>query len=245
MFDIIGDVHGCYDELLALLAPLNWALDENGVFRNTVNPERTLVFCGDLGDRGPNSLGVFTAVRKSIEAGTAKCVRGNHENKAGKYFVKKNTKLRGGLETTVKEIEAAGWSEDEQTAFGQWCLSLPAWIKLELPDGSPLVVVHACLPFNLEDPKSEGKAIYGIPTGYDANGFPTRLDWAQKYRGKATVVHGHDVIGLEPRLLNKVWNLDTGGVFGGRLTCLQLPEEKIHQIDCQKYWEKGGKHEEA
>ncbi len=236
-YDFIGDPHGCWEELVEMLTKLGYSLDDDLILSHPDN--RKLVFVGDLVDRGP---GIKNCMDLVINNPTnVLSVRGNHENKLSKFILKNNTKIRGGLEATLEQLE--GLTEDEKKAYGEWALNLPPWIELEI-DGKPVWVVHACLPKTL-DSKSVGIAMYGIPIGYDDKGFPARLDWAQNYKGSAMVIHGHDVIGDKPRLLNNVWNLDTGCVFGGYLTALSLPENKITQVKAKKkYWEKGGKFNE-
>ncbi len=232
-YDFIGDLHGCWDELVELLTKLNYVLDNN--LKLTHPDNRKLVFVGDLIDRGPNVKNCMDLVINNPE--TVISVRGNHENKLHKYFYK-NTKVRGGLESTLEQI--SNLPEEDQKAYGTWAGNLPPWLKLPLND-SFVWVVHACLPKSL-DSKSSGVAMYGIPTGYDSNGFPIRLDWAKEYKGKEIVIHGHDVIGDTPRFLNNVWNLDTGCVFGGYLSALSLPENKITQVKAKEtYWVKGEK----
>src|SRR4029453_18118843 len=79
-FDIIGDVHGCYDELVLLLSKLGYEVGGDG--SSAAHPQgRTAVFLGDLVDRGPNVPGVLRLAMGMVEAGSALCVPGNHENK--------------------------------------------------------------------------------------------------------------------------------------------------------------------
>ena len=79
-FDVIGDIHGCYDELVALLAQLGYAVAPDGV---TVTPPegRRAVFVGDYGDRGPDTPAVLRLVMAMAAAGTAICLPGNHDVK--------------------------------------------------------------------------------------------------------------------------------------------------------------------
>ena len=66
-------------------------------------------------------------------------------------------------------------------------------------------------------------ALYGETTGEtDEFGLPVRYNWAQEYRGRAMVVYGHTPV-PEPEWLNRTINIDTGCVFGGRLTALRYP----------------------
>ena len=134
-FDIIGDVHGCYDELLELLAKLGYTIvDELKImptvgevsnladglganladgldaenFKNytIINPEgRTAVFVGDLVDRGPNSPDVLRLVMQMCDEGKAWCVVGNHDDKLKRYLDGKDVKINYGLEMTVEQLK--------------------------------------------------------------------------------------------------------------------------------------------
>jgi hypothetical protein len=73
-FDLIGDVHGEFDQLVELLHHLGYR-DRTGTYRH---PSRTVIFVGDLIDRGPKQLATVDLVRR-VDAGTAQCVMGNHE----------------------------------------------------------------------------------------------------------------------------------------------------------------------
>ena len=82
-FDIVGDVHGCYDELTELLGLLGYQPDEVSAMRHPDG--RRLVFVGDLVDRGPKIVAAVTLARRMVEAGQAFCVPGNHDNKLLRY----------------------------------------------------------------------------------------------------------------------------------------------------------------
>src|SRR6185369_8179484 len=70
-------------------------------------------------------------------------------------------------------------------------------------------------------------AMYGDTTGEtDEFGLPVRLNWAADYRGKAMVVYGHSPV-PSTEWLNHTINIDTGCVFGGRLTALRYPEKEL------------------
>ncbi len=82
--DVVSDVHGLLDDLLALLDEAGWRPEE-GVLRHA-DPARRLLFLGDLVDRGPDSVAVLELVLRSCEAGTAQCLQGNHEAKLVKFI---------------------------------------------------------------------------------------------------------------------------------------------------------------
>ena len=104
-------------------------------------------------------------------------------------------------------------------------------------DDGELVVAHAGLKAEMQG-RGSGKvrdfALYGETTGEtDEFGLPVRYDWAAEYRGKAMVVYGHTPV-PEPEWLNRTINIDTGCVFGGRLTALRYPERELVSVAAQR-----------
>lgn len=80
-YDVIGDIHGCADDLETLLDQMGYEVCD-GAYRH---PSRTAVFVGDLIDRGPDQLRVLQAVKAMVDAGSARMVLGNHEFNALAY----------------------------------------------------------------------------------------------------------------------------------------------------------------
>jgi len=107
-FDIVGDVHGCLPELLTLLGRLGYEVirDDAGRAVNAVHHDgRTLIFVGDLVDRGPDSPGVLRLVMGMVAAGTALCVPGNHEQKLARKLNGRNVQFTHGLPETLAQLE--------------------------------------------------------------------------------------------------------------------------------------------
>lgn len=226
-FDIIGDVHGCAAELEALLGKLGYT--------DGVHPEgRTAVFVGDLVDRGPDSPGVLRRVMGMVRSGHALCVPGNHENKYGRHLKGRKVRLTHGLAETVAQMEAE--SEDFRREVGEFIDGLVSHYVL---DGGRLVVCHAGLPEKYHGRTSgrvRSHALYGDTTGEtDEFGLPVRYPWAEDYRGRAAVVYGHTPV-PEAAWLNNTICLDTGAVFGGKLTALRWPERELVDVPAQKVW---------
>ncbi|WP_267243671.1 polynucleotide kinase-phosphatase [Streptomyces sp. PR69] len=226
-FDIIGDVHGCSGELEALLAKLGY---EDGV-----HPDgRTAVFVGDLVDRGPDSPGVLRRVMSMVSSGNALCVPGNHENKLGRWLGGRTVQHTHGLAETVEQLQREDEPFREQVR--EFIGSLVSHYVL---DGGRLVVCHAGLPEKYHGRTSgrvRSHALYGDTTGEtDEFGLPVRYPWAEEYRGRAAVVYGHTPV---PRAswLNNTICLDTGAVFGGRLTALRWPERELVDVPAEKVW---------
>ncbi|WP_460206886.1 polynucleotide kinase-phosphatase [Scytonema sp. NUACC21] len=236
-FDIIGDIHGCCDELEALLQKLGYlkmgSPDSLWDFPTYYHPEgRKAVFLGDLVDRGPRILDTVKLVRNMVAALTAFCVPGNHENKLLRKLRGKNVKVNHGLEQTLAEIEAL--PEDVCQPFTkQLCEFLDSLISHYLLDRGRLVVAHAGLKQEMQGRGSGAVrefALYGETTGeIDEFGLPVRYNWAADYRGEAIVVYGHTPV-PEAQWLNNTIDIDTGCVFGGKLTALRYPEKELVSV---------------
>jgi protein phosphatase len=232
-FDIIGDVHGCIDELLDLLARLGYRVgyDTTGVIPCPVAvppPGRTAIFLGDLGDRGPDTPGVYRLVIRMVRAGQALCVLGNHDFKLLRRLRGHDVRLTHGLAETLEQF-ARHPPEllDEVRHFLDECNN-----HYLLDDGR-LVVAHAGLREDLQGRVSgrvQSFALYGDTTGEkDEFGLPVRRDWAAEYRGRALVAYGHTPV-AEPAWAQQAVNVDTGCVFGGRLSALRYPEREIVSV---------------
>lgn len=231
-FDIIGDVHGCLDELLELLGRLGYSVqvDESGNAVDAVHPEdRRVVFVGDLVDRGPSTVGVLRLAMGMTAAGHALAVPGNHEAKLIRALDGRAVQVSHGLERTLAEL--ADEPEEFRVAVREWCRGLVSHLVL---DDGRLVVAHAGLKEAYHG-RASGRvrsfALYGDTTGEtDEYGLPVRYPWAEEYRGRAMVVYGHTPT---PTLdwVNNTLCLDTGCVFGGRLSALRYPERETVGVD--------------
>ncbi|MFD5672668.1 polynucleotide kinase-phosphatase [Streptomyces sp. NPDC127040] len=226
-FDIVGDIHGCSSELETLLAKLGY---EDGV-----HPAgRTAVFVGDLVDRGPDSPGVLRRVMGMVRSGNALCVPGNHENKLGRYLKGSEVQRTHGLAETIEQLE--GESEEFVGEVREFIRGLVSHYVL---DGGRLVVCHAGLPEKYHGRTSgrvRSHALYGETTGEtDEFGLPVRYPWAEDYRGKAAVVYGHTPV-PDTTWINNTICLDTGAVFGGRMTALRWPERELVDVPAEKVW---------
>ncbi|MFC9664919.1 metallophosphoesterase [Nocardia sp. NPDC127606] len=236
-FDVIGDVHGCRSELETLLGELGYTLtrDERGRPVGATHPDdRTVVFVGDLVDRGPDTPGVLRLVMGMVAAKTALCVTGNHDHKLMRALDGRNVRIAHGLEQSLSQL--ADEDLEFRTAAHAFLGTLPSHYLL---DGGKLVVAHAGLPESLHGSTSgraRSFALYGSPTGeLDEHGYPIRYDWAQDYRGTATVLYGHTPV----HALNWVNNtlcLDTGAVFGGTLSALRYPEMSTISVPAEQVW---------
>lgn len=242
-FDIIGDVHGCYDELCTLLDTLGYQVDKDNYTLisapATTNAEgytyfRKPVLVGDLVDRGPKSPQVLRLVINMVNNGQALCVPGNHDAKLLRYLNGKNVQLRHGLEQTVAQL-AGETSEFLETVK----LFLDGLVSHYVLDDGKLVVAHAGLKENMQGRGSGAVrefCLYGETTGEtDEFGLPVRYNWALEYKGKAMVVYGHTPV-PEAKFLNNTIDIDTGCVFGASLTALRYPERVLVAVPAQEQY---------
>ncbi|WP_020474708.1 polynucleotide kinase-phosphatase [Zavarzinella formosa] len=238
-FDIIGDVHGCADELEQLLEQLGYAetviaaVEPGWSNIGYAHPDgRKAVFVGDLADRGPRVLDTMGIVRNMVKLGSALCVPGNHDVKLLKKLQGRDVQITHGLAESLAEIEAL--SEDARPSFMKSLAGfLDGLVSHYVLDDGKLVVAHAGMKAEMQG-RGSGKvrdfALYGETTGEtDEFGLPVRYNWAAEYRGQAMVVYGHTPV-PEPEWLNRTVNIDTGCVFGGKLSALRYPEKKFVSV---------------
>lgn len=242
-FDILGDIHGCADELEELLDELGYTKfavidgDPGWTKIGYVHPAgRKAIFVGDLVDRGPRVIDSLSIVRNMIRAGSALCVPGNHDMKLLRKLRGKDVQITHGLAQTLAEIGALPAEQREP-----FCQSLAEFlddlVSHYVLDGGKLVVAHAGMKEEMQG-RGSGKvrdfALYGETTGEtDEFGLPVRMNWAAEYRGSAMVVYGHTPVPT-PEWLNHTVNIDTGCVFGGKLTALRYPERQFVSVPARR-----------
>ena len=231
-FDIIGDLHGCFDELRSLLSELGYQVrsgDPAGGGFQVPHPDgRRLVFLGDLVDRGPRSADCLRLVMDAVSAGSALCVPGNHDAKLLRKLRGRDVKLSHGLAQTLEQLAAE--PPEWRARVAEFIGALVSHYEL---DGGRLVVAHAGMKEELQGRASSAVrdfALYGETTGEsDEFGLPVRYPWAGDYRGRARVVYGHTPVPVA-EWLNRTICIDTGCVFGGRLTALRYPERELVSV---------------
>ena len=239
-FDLIGDVHGCFDELEALMGKLGYVIEagldvkEGAPYRVTHPEGRKLIFVGDLVDRGPKSPEVLRLVMDMCKSGIAFCVTGNHDDKLKRALQGRDVTVNHGLAESLEQMShESGEFKRDVIAF------LDKLISHYVFDGGRLAVSHAGLKehyIGRGSPRIRCFAMYGETTGeIDEFGLPVRHNWAKDYRGKTMLVYGHTPV-PEPEWLNHTLNIDTGCVFGGKLTALRYPERDIVQVDAARVY---------
>ncbi len=239
-FDIIGDLHGCFDELVELLTQLGYSVEKQsnvpGSLAYSVKlPEgRKVVFLGDLVDRGPKIPEVLRLAMSMVKAGTALCVPGNHDIKLMRKLRGKDVQITHGLADSLQQLD------NEPPEFrAQVSDFLDELVSHYVLDEGKLVVAHAGMKEEMQG-RGSGKvrdfALYGETTGEtDEFGLPVRYNWAAEYRGRAMVVYGHTPV-PQPDWLNRTINIDTGCVFGGNLTALRYPEKELVSVAAREMY---------
>lgn len=232
-FDIIGDIHGCFDELSSLLRALGYELSEDG--RTAAHPHgRKVVFLGDLVDRGPKTPEVLDLVMNMVANGNALAVPGNHDIKLMRKLNGRDVRLTHGLKESVEQLEVRPPEFRERArAF------VDSLVSHYVLDDGKLVVAHAGMKQEMQG-RGSGRvrefALYGETTGEtDEFGLPVRYNWAADYRGRALVVYGHTPV-EEPEWINGTICIDTGCVFGGKLTALRYPEKELVSVPAERQY---------
>jgi protein phosphatase len=234
-FDIIGDVHGCYQELAALFEKLGY--DWREATQEYVHPDGRLpVFVGDLADRGPASARVLDLVEHMVMHERALLVVGNHDNKLMRWLLGRKVQVSHGLGLTIEEIEAL--APEAQPLFRARILALlqnaPGYLLL---DGGRLVVTHAGIRDEMLgrwNRAIEAFCLYGDVAGFEEDGMPIRREWAaarsdEQATSGPLIVYGHMVV-PEAVEMRRTINIDTGCVFGGKLTALRYPEMQVVEV---------------
>ena len=239
-FDIIGDVHGCFDELVILLEHLGYEVETRAdaageTALSVTHPKgRKVVFLGDLVDRGQGVAKVLKLVMSMVADCMALCVAGNHESKLVRKLQGRNVQVSHGLAESLAQLEI------ESPSFRQRAAEfLDGLISHYVLDGGGLVVAHAGMKAEYQGRASarvRDFCLYGETTGEtDEFGLPVRVNWAASYRGRAMVVYGHTPV-VEPAWLNNTINIDTGCVFGGKLTALRYPEKELVSVPATRVY---------
>lgn len=237
-YAIIGDVHSCYKELDKLLAQIS--ITRN---RDEIPPE--LVFCGDLFDRGPDTVELVSWVLRN----EPRCVRGNHDDKLLRFLKGSKIKVSPGLQVTLDGLCTYYDCKQEQlpaaaTELRDYIDSMPMVLRL---DENTFVSHGALTPDASEkfdkvfDKKYQDYirsiCLFGITTGNKTpEGYPERLSDApywDDYPNKK-VFHGHIVTPTQEvefeGIHKNVVMVDTGCVFGGKLSAVLYPEMKVLSV---------------
>ncbi|GEM01564.1 bis(5'-nucleosyl)-tetraphosphatase (symmetrical) [Halolactibacillus halophilus] len=232
--DVIGDIHGCYEELVELIAQLGY-IEKNGHFYH--DDHRRLAFVGDLTDRGPASLRVIELVYQLVVVDQiAVYVPGNHCDKLYRYFLGNNVDVKHGLETTITEYNQLNQTDKDQ--IKRQFMTLYNQAPLYHYDKHLNVVIsHAgILNHMIGQTSKHVKAfvLYGPkPKEYHPDGRPVRIDWTPHHNGETLVIYGHTPV-LRPYISNNTVNIDLGCIFGNKLMAMRVPERTMMTVDSRQ-----------
>jgi protein phosphatase len=195
---------------------------------------RKAIFVGDLVDRGPKIPDTLRLVMRMVSEGSALCVPGNHDMKLLRKLRGKDVQITHGLADSLAQLEPEPAEFKKQVAD-----FIDDLVSHYVLDDGRLVVAHAGMKEEMQGRGSgavRSFALFGETTGEtDEFGLPVRYNWAADYRGRAMVVYGHTPVAT-PELLNRTINIDTGCVFGGKLTALRYPEKELVSVPAQRQY---------
>jgi len=235
----IGDLHGCYDETVKLLAQCQ------------VTPEDWVIFLGDYVDRGPENAKCCDLVRQREQVqGRPAGILGNHEEKHLDYErLRAQGRQPGNMAPT--HVATAMQLRPEHYA---WFKSLPLFIRV--PEHNQ-VAVHAGVypgrPIEAQEPRHllhiqmiQPYDKWGNPTRNTKSMWPSRVPdnedgwkfWTHFWNGTEQIVFGHSVL-TKPLITDKVVGIDGGAVFGRQLYAYIMPERRIVTVQGTKDWGRG------
>ncbi len=201
---VVGDVHGCLDELERLLKKVGFAKGDR------------LVMVGDLVAKGPDSQGVVQLLRER----DAYSVLGNHDAHLLRW--RRGEEMKRHHEKVAATMKKADW---------RWLEDLPLYLRFE---ELGLAVVHGGLMPGVRLKKQKREHLLNLRS-IDAEGTASsRVDggapWGKLWRGPEKVLYGHDALrGLQR--WRYATGLDTGCVYGRRLTAALYPGGKLAWVD--------------
>jgi len=219
----IGDVHGCIDELKSLLKKCDY------------HPGDVIVFLGDLVCKGPDSLSVVQMAREIGAIG----VRGNHDFEVVRW----HQAIKSGADPPVIGSEHYYVASALNTADLKWMYSLPWFISSSHLNA---LFVHAGFVSGIRLAKQNPRLMMNmrsiLPDGTVTSKFFNNWPWARLWDGPQTVFFGHDADrGLQQ--YEHAIGLDTGCVYGGKLTACILPERRLVSVNAKReYFQYRRKH---
>lgn len=250
---IVGDLHGCFDELIELLDKIKF------------DPAATrLIFVGDLGDRGPKSIECVRFVRNLCEKKEAECNLGNHENKHIRYRKHEIARKLSGKNNPMRKMSANDYEYHNQLTDSdiEWMTKLPLKIHIKDKWWSIHGGLEPAYTFDKQSPEQiircryvsdgsyvseSGKSIaYGraVPLSKDRLQQKNTFYWTNGWNGPENILFGHCVHSLKTPLVDvrpngiKCIGIDTGAVFGGMLTGFFLERDEFVQVKAHREYYK-------
>lgn len=233
--DIIGDIHGCYDEMLALIRELGYE-QRDDVYIHPAG--RRLISVGDIMSRGPKSIETMQFWLKQIEAGLSYMTDSNHGWKIARWLGGKDVSLNHGDELVEQEFMAYAKVHGEaatnalKARFARMLLDAPSHYILTKQNITKAVVTHAGIKdhyIGKQSKRISDFCRYGDILQTDRTSKPVRGDWFTQHKTSELIIWGHDV-NVQPFKANRTINIDQGAVFGGELTAFQYPEQTFTSV---------------
>ncbi|MCM3388149.1 polynucleotide kinase-phosphatase [Ureibacillus chungkukjangi] len=240
--DIIGDIHGCYDEMIELLERLGYEKDHQSLY---VHPEgRRFLSLGDIMSRGPESLKTMEFFMRHVNENLAYMIDSNHGWKIARWLEGKNVTLNHGDELVEEELARNGETGDItqlKQELKTFLLRAPSHYVLTKNNVPTLVCTHAGIKDDFIGKQSydiSDFCRYGDNEGLDETGKPIRKDWTIHHKTSTLIVWGHDPK-LKPLVVNNTINIDQGVVFGGELTAFRYPEQEFVAVQAKQDYSGG------
>lgn len=246
---IIGDVHGCYEELLELMEMIGFH-----------HSKMRLIFAGDYGDRGPNSLECVRYIRNLCEKGEAEAIMGNHDRKHFRYRAHEIAKALSGKENPMNAMSPIDleFQRSLSEADIAWLRQLPLKIHIknnwwvihgglepafDFEHQSPDQIIRCRYVSDGSHITSSGKTVpkgRAVPLNKDKSQPANTFYWTQGWNGPQSIVYGHCVHSLHTPLIDKkphgimCVGIDTGCVFGGFLTGFFLEKGEFVKVKAKR-----------
>lgn len=240
--DIIGDIHGCYEEMIQLLEQLGYEKNAQELY---VHPEgRKFLSLGDIMSRGPESLKTMNFFLRHVKEKLAYMIDSNHGWKIARWLEGKNVTLNHGDELVAREFEKYEHPDDIdrlKEELKEFLLKAPSHYVLTKNGIPTLVCTHAGIKDEFVGKQSDDISDYcryGDHEGVDDTGRPIRKDWTIHHKTSILIVWGHDPK-PKPLVINNTINIDQGVVFGGELTAFRYPEKKFVAVQAIEDYSKG------
>ncbi|MCG7377676.1 polynucleotide kinase-phosphatase [Paenibacillus sp. ACRSA] len=238
--DIIGDIHGCYEEMMELIVKLGYVRGETGLYQHPDG--RKLVSVGDVSSRGPESLKCLLFWQQHCTAGLAYMIDSNHGWKIARYLDGRDVTLSHGDELVEAELiqleqaQGADQAQQVRAELRDFLLEAPSHLVFTQNGVRQVVVAHAGIRDHFigkQSKRIQDYCRYGDVEGTDAEGRPIRKDWYVDHTSGECIVWGHDPRPY-PTIVNDTVNIDQGVVFGGMLTAWRMPERESVSVPARK-----------
>lgn len=235
--DIIGDIHGCYDEMITLLEKLGYVKNTKDFY---VHPEgRKIVSLGDVMSRGPKSLQTLLFFLRHLNQGLAYMIDSNHGWKIARWLDGRKVTLKHGDEKVEEDFlqyekeNGANKTKKLKSELKEMLLKAPSHYIFKKVGLQTVVCTHAGIRDDFIGKQSKRISDfcrYGDTDGFDESGKPIRKDWFINHKSNELIVWGHDP---KPKYLeiNNTINIDQGVVFGGMLTAFRYPERDFVYVE--------------